>query len=191
MGVASLGTSTASTAAFTFAASVGSTWFAFFWMPCTAVDLGLARGRLTTCCTFHCGIRPLIVLSGDAVVHQSNAEDHHEAHEPGERDEEAEAGAEVGAEQHVDRAAEEPDAGDDDEDAEDRRVPQPLVEELGGEGERHVVTYRLRSYSMMASIWSFVSTAPKCGMRPDEMPRVPYASKAGTPAEIQPNKSAS
>ena len=36
VGVASLGTSTASTAAFTFAASVGSTRFAFFWMPWTA-----------------------------------------------------------------------------------------------------------------------------------------------------------
>ena len=40
-------------------------------------------------------------------------------------------------------------------------------------------TYRLRSYSMIASIWSLVSTAPKCGMRPDEMPRVPYESNAG------------
>ena len=70
MGVASLGTSTASTAAFTFAASVGSTRFAFFWMPCTASILDFS-GDLTTSCTFHCGIRPLIVLSGDAVVHQS------------------------------------------------------------------------------------------------------------------------
>ena len=49
---------------------------------------------------------------------------HHEAHEAGERDEEPEAGAEVGAEQQVDRAAEEHDAGDHDEDAEDRRVPE-------------------------------------------------------------------
>ena len=42
--------------------------------------------------------------------------------------------------------------------------------------------YRIRSYSMIASICVFVSTAPKCGMRPDEMPRMPYASNAGTPA---------
>ncbi len=43
----------------------------------------------------------------------------------------------------------------------------------------------------MASIWVLVSTAPKCGIRPDEMPRFPYPSPAGTPALIHVNKSAS
>ena len=69
-GVSSLGTRTASTAAFTFAASVGSTRFAGFWMPWTASILE-SSGLWTTSCTSHCGIRPLIVLSGDEVVHQS------------------------------------------------------------------------------------------------------------------------
>ena len=45
-------------------------------------DLGLRRASVTTCCTFHCGIRPLSVLSGDAVVIQSRREDHQEPMRP-------------------------------------------------------------------------------------------------------------
>src|SRR5690242_4125492 len=42
---------------------------------------------------------------------------------------------------------------------------------------------------MIDSIWSLVSVAPKCGMRPDEMPRMPYCWLAGTPMLIQLNSS--
>src|SRR4051794_22468809 len=42
---------------------------------------------------------------------------------------------------------------------------------------------------MIDSIWSLVRVAPKCGMRPDEMPRMPYCWLAGTPMLIQLNSS--
>ena len=37
-----------------------------------------------------------------------------------------------------------------------------------------VCILQARSYAMIASICVLVRTAPKCGMRPDEMPRMPY-----------------
>jgi hypothetical protein len=56
--------------------------------------------------------------------HPQRAEQHHERHQAGERDEEPEPGAEVRAQQEVDRTAEQPDAGDDDEHPDDRGVPE-------------------------------------------------------------------
>ena len=69
VGVDTLVTSAASTAAFTLAASVASATFDFCLIPCTSVVFDFS-GEATTSCTFHCGMRPLIVLRGDAVVHQ-------------------------------------------------------------------------------------------------------------------------
>ena len=56
----------ASTAAFTFAASMVST-FSFF-VSFLAWGYLMASGLLTNCCTFHAGMRPFSVLSGDDVV---------------------------------------------------------------------------------------------------------------------------
>src|SRR3954464_2416124 len=44
---------------------------------------------------------------------------------------------------------------------------------------------------MIASICALVRVAPKCGMRPDEMPRIPYAWFAGAFSAIQVKSSAS
>ncbi len=74
-------TSAASTAAFTLEASVASAMFCFCLIPWTPVVFALS-GDLTTSTTFHCGMRPFSVLSGDAVVHHSRVRTHHE---PGER----------------------------------------------------------------------------------------------------------
>ena len=70
------------------------------------LDASTSSSVGTTSLTSHAGTRPLSVLSGDAVVIHSEREHDHEAHEAGERDEEAEPGAEVGAEEEVDRPAE-------------------------------------------------------------------------------------
>ena len=90
-------------------------------------------------------MRPFSVLSGDAVVIHSRLRIIMKPVRPVNAIEEAEAGAEVGAEQHVDRPEEEHDRRDHDEDAEDRRVPDALVEGFGGEGQRHVVLLLQRS----------------------------------------------
>src|SRR3954454_16873762 len=42
---------------------------------------------------------------------------------------------------------------------------------------------------MIDSIWSLLRVAPKCGIRPEEMPRMPYCWLAGTPMLIQLNSS--
>src|SRR5215204_2085293 len=42
---------------------------------------------------------------------------------------------------------------------------------------------------MIASIWALVRVAPKCGMRTDEMPRMPYCWLAGALMLIQANSS--
>jgi len=81
--------------------------------------------------------------------HPQRGEEHHEAHQPGERGEEPQPGPEVRGQQHVHRPAEQADRGGDDEDPEDRRVPRAARRRrryLGEDGchvDRSV--YRLRS----------------------------------------------
>ena len=67
VGVDTLVTSAASTAAFTLDASVASAMNRFCLMSCTSEVFDFC-GDATTSCTFHCGIRPFSVLRGDAVV---------------------------------------------------------------------------------------------------------------------------